>query len=100
MQVFTSDEFIGVKDIALTHVCLLEIGAAETSYEVCPLEPGNNVGANEEKYEWQEAREKEGSEGRHGRRRGEEWIGLAALGSAKRKRRWSGPLRYGWSWES
>jgi len=53
MQVLTSDEFVGVYDVALTDVRLLEIGSAEAADEICSLEPGNHICSNQEEDERQ-----------------------------------------------
>ena len=60
MQVLTSNEFVGVYDVALTDVRLLEIGSAEAADEICSLEPGNYICSNQEEDERQRSGEDQG----------------------------------------
>lgn len=49
MKILTSDKFIRIYDIALTHICLLKIGSTETRDKVRSLKPGNDIYSNQEK---------------------------------------------------
>lgn len=60
MEVFTSDEFVRIYDVALTYIRLLEIGSTETSDEVGSLKPRDNVCSHQQKEKRDEPRKKQG----------------------------------------
>ena len=69
MEVFASNEFVRINDVALTDIRLLEIGSTETSNEVCSLEPRDHICSNKEKEKRNGSRQKECSKGCHMLRR-------------------------------
>jgi hypothetical protein len=48
VNILTTDEFIRMEDLAIAHIGLVEVFATEAENEVGPLEPGDDVGENED----------------------------------------------------
>jgi hypothetical protein len=61
VDILASDEFIRMNDLAIAHICLLEVFAAEAEYEVGSLDPWDYVGDADDGEDREEARGKEGA---------------------------------------
>ena|SRR5436305_12363776 len=60
VEVFASNEFVRIYDVALTYIRLLEVGSTETSDEVGSLKPWDNVCSNQQEEKRDEPRKKQG----------------------------------------